>query len=297
VAEQIAKEMMGKAKFAGDALLQTQQRVFGTYIPNNAPYQRCAATTQSDLKNKYHINTKGRSYQYNYVLDVSRFADQANQAIVQFHSEGVTTVVIACDPLSPIFLTQAAQSQNYHPEWYIVGTAANDFDTVPRLWVSSEITGHLFGMGQLGSAQKIFGPHSEPGITYHKITGKTIPFGTTGFYWELMLMFNFLQATGPDLTPANMAAAVVHLPEEGLSQDPAVPKFAVGRACFCTNPDGSPGYDHTGIDDTRIVYWEANSVSLYDGKKGTYAESMRGDRFLPGQLPTRSIPVYGDDPK
>jgi hypothetical protein len=297
VAEQIAKEMNGPAKFAGDPLLRTKQRVFGTYIPNNPPYQRCAQITHNDLQNKYHIDTKSRSYQYNYVLDVSRFADQANQAIVQFHSEGVTTVVIACDPISPVFLTQSAESQNYHPEWYIVGTAANDFDTVPRLWVSDEITGHLFGMGQLGTAQKIFGPHSEPGITYKKITGKTIPAGTTGFYWELMEMFNFLQATGPNLTPANMAAAVVHLPPSGLSSDPAVPKYAVGRVCYCTNPDGSPGYDHTGIDDTRIVYWEANQVSPYDGKKGTYAEALRGVRFMPGQLPSRTIPVYGDDPR
>ncbi|HET6908753.1 MAG TPA: hypothetical protein VFH54_05385 [Mycobacteriales bacterium] len=297
VAEQIAKEMNGPAKFAGDTLLQSKPRVFGTYIPNNPPYQRCAAITHSDLQNKYHIDTKSRSYQYNYVLDVSRFADQANQAIVQFHSEGVTTVVIACDPISPIFLTQSAASQNYHPEWYIVGTAANDFDTVPRLWVSSEIAGHLFGMGQLSSAQKIFGPKSEPGITYKRITGKTIPAGTSGWYFELLQLFNFLQATGPDLTPANMAAAVVHLPQTGLSSDPAVPKYAVGRVCFCTNPDGSPGYDHTGIDDTRIVYWEANATSVYDGKKGTYYESLRGDRFLPGQLPTRTIPVYGDDPR
>ena len=297
VAEQIATEMNGPAKWAGDPLLQRKQRIFGTYIPNNPPYQRCAATTMRDLKNKYHINPSKRSYQYNYVLDVSRFADQANQAIVQFHSEGVTTVVIACDPISPIFLTQSAQSQNYHPEWYIVGTAANDFDTVPRLWTASEINGHLFGMGQLSSAQKIFGPRSEPGITYKRITGKTIPPGTEGWYFELLELFNFLQATGPDLTPANMAAAVVHLPQGGISSDPAVPKLAVGRVCYCTNPDGSPGYDHTGIDDTRIVYWEANWVSPYDGKKGTYAEALKGDRFLPGQLPRRIVPVYSDDPR
>ncbi len=298
VAEQIYKEMQGPAKWAGDptGVLQKQNRIFGTYIPNNPPYQRCAKTTHDDLQNKYGIDTAKRSYQYNYVLDVSRFADQANQAIIQFRSEGVTTVVIACDPISPIFLTQSAHSQNYYPEWYIVGTAANDFDTVPRLWDSTEVDGHLFGLGQLSAAQRIWGPSSEPGITYQRITGKEIPAGTDGFYFDLMRVFNFIQAAGPDLTPQSLAQGAFSLPQGGISSDPRVPKLAVGRVCYCTNPDGSKGYDHTGIDDTRIVYWDGSKTSAYDGKQGTYIEYAGGARYLPGDLPKGIVPVYSDDP-
>ena len=39
---------------------------------------------------------------------------------------GVTTLMNACDYISTIFLTQAADSQNWRPEWLIIGVAAQE---------------------------------------------------------------------------------------------------------------------------------------------------------------------------
>ena len=63
-----------------------------------------------------------------YNLDISTFQQSAQQAIVQFKAAGVTTVVSACDPFSAGLLTKAAAAQNYHPEWFLDGTAATDQD-------------------------------------------------------------------------------------------------------------------------------------------------------------------------
>lgn len=281
------------AKWAGDAVYQHEKRVFGTYIPNNAGYQQCNQVSQDYVK----AHGDGTGYDYNYVLDVSRFADQASQAIVQFHAEGVTTIILACDPISPVFLTEEAQAQNYYPEWYEIGTALNDFDTIPRLWAAKEITGHLFGLSQLGPSQSIVGPQSEPGITYQKVTGKTIPQGTDGDYYQLMLMFDQLQAAGPDLTPYTMASGSFKIPEGGAPVPGGTTfAYAVGATCFCTNwQNGGPGEDHTAVEDTREVYWDNDGTSPYDGKSGTYIQIYSGARWKVGDLPGGTPPFYPSD--
>ena len=290
VGENLVNSYEGDAVWAGSTLYQHQKRVFGTYVPNNPEYQSCVAVSQSYAK--AHGDNPG--YTFNYVLDVSRFADQASQAIVQFHAEGVTTVVIACDPISPIFLTEEADAQNYFPEWYEIGTAGNDIDTIPRLWDAKEITGHLFGLSQLGPTVAAGGPNSEPAITYHKLTGKVLPPGSALNYYPLMQLFSQLQAAGPDLTPQTLATGTWRLPEGGAPVAGGTQfAYPVGAACFCTNwQTGLAGEDHTAVEDAREVYWDNDGTSAYDGKKGTYIEIYSGARFKVGEMPTGPPPFY-----
>jgi hypothetical protein len=289
--EALVNQIMGKnAQWAGDPLLQHQKRVLGTYVPNNAGYQQCVHIYDSYLQ--AHGDSPG--YSFNYVLDVSRFADQASQAVVQFHAEGVTTIVLACDPISPVFLTEEADSQHYYPEWYNIGVALNDFDTVPRLWDAKEITGHYFGMSQLGPSQSLVGPQSEPGILYKQITGKTIPQGTNGNYYGLLTIYDMLQAAGPDLTPATMAKGIWALPPGGAAVPGGTPyAYAAGLTCYCTNwQTGGPGEDHTAVEDSREVYWDNTGTSPYDGKAGTFIPIWSGARFRDGEIPKVNPPFY-----
>jgi hypothetical protein len=264
--------------------------VLGTYVPNDPGYQQCTDNYQAYLK-QHGFNP---GYRFNYVLDVSRFADQASQAIVQFHADGVTTIVLACDPISPIFLTQEAEAQHYYPEWYNIGVALNDFDTIPRLWDALEITGHYFGLSQLGPSQSLVGPQSEPGILYKQITGNTIPQGTNGSYYGMLTIFNMLQAAGPVLTPTSMARALWALaPGGALVPGGTHYAYAVGYTCYCSDPlTGGAGEDHTGIEDSREVYWDNNGTSPYDGKQGTFIALWSGARFRIGQFPTGTPPFY-----
>ena len=291
LAEYIGKRLANKkAKWAGDQITQNTTRKFGTYVPTNDSYQRCTDAAQADLKNTYHTDPGER---YNYVLDVSRFPDQASQAIVQFHAAGVTTIVLACDPISPVFLTQEAKGQGYFPEWFNIGVALNDFDTIPRLWDSQEVTGHLFGMSQLGPSQALAGPSSEPGILYKHITGKDIPPGTAGDYFGLVGIFNFIQQAGPVLTPQNMAAGIRGMPPRGAPVAGGTVPYAVGWVSWQDGPDGTAGKtDHTGVDDSRETYWDANGTSPYDGKQGTFIATYGGKRFRNGEWPAEEPPVY-----
>jgi hypothetical protein len=303
VAEYMGKRLINKpAKWAGDALTRAKTRYWGTYVPDNDGYQYCVSITKRELKSKYGVTDTGP--QYNYQLDVSRFPDQAAQASVQFAAAGVTTVMLACDAISAIVLTEAATKQNWHPEWMTIGTGLTDLDNAARLYDQTQVDGHLYGPSQLGSTDKLIGPTSEPGVIYKAITGKTIPDGTAGDYFGYVRYYSMLQAAGPNLTPESVAAGAKTLPPGG------APNYPAGYTSFQDGPTGAPGAgDHTAVDDSREVFWvngtpnkssdksscTKNPDPYYngaDGCAGTYKETYGGKRFRNGEWPAEDPQLY-----
>jgi len=298
VAEYVGKRLLNRpAKWAGDPAMSKLTRKFGTYVPDNDGFQQCVQITRNEIKNKYNGDPGPR---YDYQLDISRFPDQAAQAAVQFSAAGVTTVILACDYISATVLTAAAERQGWRPEWMTIGTGATDVDNSARLYEQAQVNGHLFGPSQLGATTKLIGPDSEPGRVYKAATGKTIPEGTTGDYFNLIHMFNLLQAAGPVLTPENVAKGAMTLPPSG------APAFAYGYWSYATGPDGSEGVgDHTTVDDSREVFWVAETKSGVaqgsakdpyfngpDGKDGTYKEVNNGKRYRNGEWPDTEPAIY-----
>jgi hypothetical protein len=235
---------------------------------------------------------------------VSRFPDPAAQPSVHVAAAGVTTVMLACDAISAIVLTEAATKQNWHPEWMTIGTGLTDLDNAARLYDQTQVDGHLYGPSQLGSTDKLIGPTSEPGVIYKAITGKTIPDGTAGDYFGYVRYYSMLQAAGPNLTPESVAAGAKTLPPGG------APNYPAGYTSFQDGPTGAPGAgDHTAVDDSREVFWvngTANKSSDKssctknadpyfngaDGCAGTYKETYGGKRFRNGEWPTEDPPFY-----
>jgi hypothetical protein len=280
-AEVIGKLMAGKkAQYAGDPQLKTAARKFGTYIPNIPYYLSCNDLTQKTLQSRYHISSANNPT-FTYNLDISTFAQSAQQAVVQFKAAGVTTVYLACDPYSVQLLTQDAAAQDYHPEWFINGAAFNDEDTVAQSFDQAEVSGHLFGISQLGNQPQLVGPTSEPGKLYKAITGHDMPALAQGNYYQLVFLFDLLQAAGPDLTPENLARGAHALPTLG------APEYEQGHWTLSQSPDGSASTgDHTAISDARFLWWNANGKSPLNGKPGTYVEVFGGRRFTLGSWPS-----------
>lgn len=276
LSEYIGKRLLNKnATWAGDPVYQQQKRVFGTYVPDNDGYQHCVKQFEAKLKADYGGSIKHR---VDYQLDVSRFPDQAANAVVQFKAAGVTTLINACDYISTIFLTQAADSQSWRPEWLIIGVAAQDTDGSARLFSQDQVDGHMFGMSQLGRDRDISSKDGEAYKAWKLIRPDSEPppgFGLV--YYGVLDMFTKLQVAGPTLTPANIGAGLQVLPDAGGA-----------TAAFGT---WSYKDDHTAIDDSREVYWVGDAVG-YDGKGGTYVESYGGKRFRQGQWPAEEPPIY-----
>ena len=281
-AQAVSQLLMGKkAAYAGDASLRTANRVLGIYVPNLPAYTDCTNQFISQMQTQYHVPVGNINHVFTYGLDISTFQQSAQQAMVQFKAAGVTTVVTACDPFSLALLTKAAKAQNYHPEWLMNGVALDDTDSVAQTYDQSEVTGHLFGQSEAPAETSFFGPTSPAGILYQKLTGHEIPAGTEGNYGALIRMFDFLQAAGPDLTPANMARGIHAMPPMGS------PDFSYGGWNFNAGPSGKAGSgDHTAIADAGFVYWNGGATSPVNGTKGTFVRIFNGKRYTDGTWPT-----------
>ena len=111
-----------------------------------------------------------------------------------------------------------------------------------------------------------------------------------------------MQAAGPVLTPETLRAGLANLAPGGypLPGSPGVesPASSYGTWSFNSNPDGStPGFSHTLVTDSREVYWDADGVSPYDGKTGTYVQTMGGKRFTNDQWPVGDPQIYPPNDK
>jgi hypothetical protein len=282
---QEAAEFIGKqvapypARYAGmDGVvnLKGKQRKFGNFIPNNAGYQECGANTKKILHDKYGVSND-RYDQYSYALDISQFPSDANKAAIQFSSDQDTSVILASDPIIPTFLTQACKNQNYFPEWLLIGVALTDQDNWAQLWDQSEVAGRLFGLSQLGSSKAFLDPKGEAAIAL-KAAGIPLNAGSALIYYEMVPIFNQLQAAGPVLNPASYAAGTKQLPVLGS------PTGADGTWFY--------GTTHTGIIDSRIIYYNASGTSENNGRQGTYVVLNGGKRFKLDSFPTGEIRPY-----
>jgi len=286
-AEYVGKRLAHKnARWALDPLYQQSERLFGTYVPDNDEYQHCVSQYRNHLQGTYGQDPGPK---YDYILDVSRFADEAAKAVVQFKAQGVTSLILACDPISVIFLTQAAESQQWGPEWVLIGVAAQDTDNFGRLYNQNRVDGHMFGISQLGDITTLIGPTSESGESYRQIPRDKrhyddMPEGANGGYYDFIHMFNGLQLAGPNLNGQTIFEGYC-----GRYGEASAPPAGLWR--FNTNPDGSAGCDHTASEDSREVYWDG-SATAPDGDAGTFVATMDGKRFTNGQWPEGDPQVY-----
>jgi hypothetical protein len=94
-------------------------------------------------------------------------------------------------------------------------------------------------------------------------------------YQYLDLLAIGIQMAGPDLTPQNF--------EQGLRayQSPGV--GPEGRWAF---PTGR----YTAPQDARIVWWQSNATSPYDGYQGVYEDN--GQRYPLGAFPAGKPPIF-----
>jgi hypothetical protein len=279
LAEFIGKQLAPyPAKWAGtnnQLPINGSQRKFAIFTPTNQGYQDCADNTVNlDVQN-YGV-AKNRFDRYSYDLNIQDWPSEANAAATQFKADQDTSIVLSCDPLIPIFLTQDAANALYQPEWVLEGVALTDQDNLAQLWDQSEIKGHLFGMSQLGSTAKFQDPNGEAARTL-KAAGVPVDPGTILGYYELLPMMDQLQAAGPILTPANIKAGTRSLPRLGGST------AADGTWYF--------GNTHTAIIDSREIYYDESRTSA-NGKPGTYVEIYGGRRFEVGQYPAEQAPFY-----
>jgi hypothetical protein len=275
-----------KAAHAGDPALQQKKRVFGVvhYDDSEGTFER-SVTRFEQLLRGYKVKpavTRG------YTLNLDTAQSDARTIIAKLKSAGVTSVILAGDPLFPIFLTKAATDQNYFPEWVVLGYAFTDTAVFGRQYDQQQWA-HAFGVSLLPA--RTTDSLDELGNLITWQTGQP-PIAPT--FRELdqspLIFFTGVQLAGPDLTAAHF--------RDGLFNDPPPSTTVPTRMYMSWGKHGIwPGVDLTAGDDATVIWWDPKAVGpdeVGDVGPGLYRYADGGRRYLPGKWPKTKVGLYDD---
>ena len=283
IAEYLSKRLVGrKAKWAGDpntvSGFRTQVRKFGLLYVNgsNGKVDPEAINVKNEIVNKLAAKGVKLAAQVGYNYDLSRVQEYSTSVISQLRNAGVTTVISWVDPLSPIFITQQATTQQYNPEWFITGSGLSDTTAAGRLYDQQQWQ-HAFGMSPLSvlwQNVKLSGGyravhHGDPSIQD----------GQEGALVNIYAayvgnLFLGIHMAGPVLTPETFAKGMFAYPKTGGT--------AAFPLTYFTRLLPSAVKDFTEI-------WYDIGTSGYD-ERGNYGTGMMqhvamGRRYQSGQWP------------
>ncbi|HEY7105588.1 MAG TPA: ABC transporter substrate-binding protein [Acidimicrobiia bacterium] len=276
----------GRAVHAGDSKLQKKQRVFGVvHYDDDAGTFRKSVQTFEKLLRGYGVKT---ATTVPYTLDLSTAQEDARLVITKLQTAGVTSVLLAADPVFPTFLTKEATTQGYFPEWIVLGYAFTDTAVFGRQYDQRQWA-HAFGVSLLPA--RTADDVDEFATILQWQTGQP-PEAKT--FRELvqapLIFFTGVHLAGPHLTAKTFAAGLDRYPAE----TPTVPTrlhLSWGRHHIWK------GLDVTGSDDATVIWWDPNATGPdevgHDGK-GLYRYADGGRRYLPGSWPKKPVGLYDD---
>ncbi len=229
-------------------------RKFGLITPDNPVYMQVGNDIQANLAACGVALAERESY----TIDVPAMESQATAMVAKMKAQGVTTVICACDPIIPIFISRAADQQDYYPEW--ITNYWGDPDTrnfSQDQWDHALSNGPQFPPLKTTESYKAFelaDPGHPPAEQYFYVA-----------YEELLQIFGALQAAGPDLTPRSFEAGMFSLPP------------SEGNGQFGTWTYGQGVFDP--IATGPITWWNPSATSAFDNKPGAWLYCNGGTWF------------------
>lgn len=242
------------AVFAGSPALRHRQRVIGVVAPDNPIYNACDGNSAQLLAQRFgvHVATFIR-----YPFSIAGDAQDAANMVAQLKAKGVTTVFCGCDPETPIYMTKAANQQDYHPEWISLNIA----DPYNRLPDQAQWSHDIAG------GQVLLAEGDQEAYRVLRMADPTGPVVASyaSIYEPLLLLFDALQAAGPDLTPSTFEHGFWSLP-------PSLPGGMYGQWKF-----GPGTFDPSA--SFQVEWWDPHAISPADGKLGAYRPCNGGKEY------------------
>jgi len=280
------------AAFAGDSALRATDRVYGVVYPDNSTATACAQQLETALAAAHHASV----VDVGFTFDPASLVQSSADAVAQLRSHGVTTIICSsCDPITPVFLLQAAHAEGYHPEWvfqsYFAGNSVNQDSFVRNELAKSGASDEASGILAIGTA-------SVPRVDQEAIRAYELGNGgsTSGIlpsypfvYGSMLYFFDLLQAAGPDLSAQGLHAALA----DTAALVPSKPGGQLGGWAF------GPGTVDPA-SDYQILRWSPTATSAQDGQQGAFVACDGGKVFgfasaVPspgaGRVPVHSQPA------
>lgn len=274
--------LTGNAEFAGDPDLAEQERQFGVIHFDQDPPVMATCPGGSAWPEDFAVES--------YLLDFATMPQRGSEIIAKMKNAGVTTLIYSGDPLMPIYLTNAAEAIDYHPEWIFTGTALTDTNSFGRLYDQNQMA-HAFGVSQTGVPvdsdaggaldlyRWYFGADSYPDARA----------GYAVLQAEIPHLFRGIQMAGPDLTPETFERGQFRIPPAG--GDPVNPQQSHGNWGFFENTD------YNGIDDLAEIWWDPQAEGPDETDKlglGMWRYARNGSRFTADDPPDPAPFVIDD---
>ena len=277
VVEFIGKQLAGKpASHAGDALKAETRKFAVVYeASGGAESQRLADLMEARMTEA----GAAPDLMLAYTLDPGTIQQQASQIVAKMKAAGITTVVMATDPVAPGDFTREATTQEYEPEWLVAAATLTDTNAFGRGYDQAQWA-HAFGVTSL--AVRVNPDVVGSKILYKWFTGQDAPapLGAPVFMPGFSLLFSALQGTGPNLTPQTLGDFI-----KTIKTTPAM------TASYLTYGDQGiwDATDYNGVDDATVFWWDATATGPDEnGREGTGLMKFvdGGKRYLPGEWPT-----------
>lgn len=253
--EYIGKRLKGKpAQWAGDENdptqnFKTKERKFGLiYIEGQQGRVDPEGKRIRDaMVRELSKNGVTLAAEASYLYDPGRNQQDMTTMIAKMNSEGVTTVILVVDPLTPTLITTEATRQGYYPEWFITGTGLSDTSAAGRIYDRTQWA-HAFGISPLWVTWTDVRLSEGFREFHHGLPGQAP--GDEGvlvaiYRAPVQQLFVGIHMAGPKLTPDTFAQGQYNYPRTGGTA--AAPLVYVTREF------------PTQIKDTTEIWYDVNA--------------------------------------
>jgi hypothetical protein len=220
-----------------------------------------------------------------YTYDPGRNQQDLTAMITRLHGDGVTTVLMFADPLSPILITNEATRQAYFPEWVITGSGLSDTTAAGRLYDQTQWR-RAFGISPLWVTWTT--PTKSGGYRAAHHGNPNMAPGGEGVLINIYVavprtLFQGIHMAGPKLTPQAFSAGMFAFPKSGGT--PSTPLVFYTREY------------PTAIKDFVEVYYDGSRQGI--DERGVQGSGMvmkmaGGKRYLLGQWDTNETKAFND---
>ena len=278
-ADFVANRLAGSpALYAGDPEFQETERSFGLvwYETPDGAYQRGVEFFEERLAQDGLELTTSIAF----MADGNR-EEQAQSIITRLKADGVTSVIIATDPLMPQQLTSQATNQDYWPEWIIVGAAATDNSNLARLYDQDQWA-NAFGLSYLLPPLDPDYEQQEGNLVNWHL-GEELSNYPDFFSWQRF--FTGVHLAGPELTPETFRDGMFSFEPVWGHQT----QYGTSYGDYLWDWP-----DYLGADDVTLIYWDPEEPdSRTDaGDVGMYRYLDEARRYLPGEVGQSTTPFF-----
>jgi hypothetical protein len=301
-AEYVGKRLAGRpAKYAGDVFLAQQPRKFGLlyYETAEQSYRTGVEFFERELS-RYGVQLAEKLAFTGANIDPAATQEQARTMIARLKEAGVTSVIFAGDPLSPVFFTQEATRQRYSPEWVLTGSAFTDTSFFARTYDQTQWA-HAFGLSFLPARLPVEQGEAYRVHVWHHGSPPPAKAAHGLIYTVPWIFYTGMHLGGPVVTPETI--------RDGLFRFPPTGRGSLTNVHISFGRHGVWSFDdYLANDDATEVWWDGTASGedeVGNSGLGLYRYVDGGRRYLPGQHPTtdpfvfareRTVTIYDEPP-